>query len=75
MAQASFDDAMLRLLCPTCGYEARKSLGWLKSNAEFACVGCGNSVPLDNEEFRTGLNRAETAVAELRYRMSRTRMQ
>lgn len=61
----NLDAQSVDIPCPQCGQKTAKSVGWLKTQSEFACAGCGQTIHVAAEEFRAGIKSVEDALARL----------
>ena len=34
----------LDIACPQCGQKTKKPIGWLKTNPQLTCLGCGTAI-------------------------------
>lgn len=60
-----FDTASIDIPCPGCGHKTAQKFGWLKTHDQFTCAGCGNTVTVETEQFRSALKRVDKAIADL----------
>lgn len=58
------DHADLPIPCPECGHETSQKIGWLKTNDQFPCAGCGKSITLDSAEFLRELQGVEKTLEQ-----------
>lgn len=65
MAKGVLDDAMIGIPCPECGQKTEKSIGWLKTNKEFACLGCGRAIKIDADAAIREIKEVDKAVNDL----------
>jgi len=59
-----FDKQSLGIPCPSCGHETKKSVGWIKLNDHFECVGCGQNVHLQRDKLLRDIKKVEKSLAE-----------
>ncbi len=71
MAKSILDSAEIGVPCPGCGHETKKSVGWLRSHDELVCSGCGETIRLDDEGFRAGLDSADKAMGDFKRNLAR----
>jgi predicted RNA-binding Zn-ribbon protein involved in translation (DUF1610 family) len=45
------DTESMEFVCPRCGYQLRKTIGWLKTHNHYVCL-CGTEILLNTDEFR-----------------------
>jgi transposase-like protein len=64
------DDVKI-IRCSYCGYENRKTLGWIHSHRTFQCAGCGDEFSLQNNKIRQALDAAATAFEDVRQNLRR----
>lgn len=50
------------VLCPNCGHETKKQIGWLKENFSFRCAVCDTNLWFHKEAFIQMLDQARRAV-------------
>ncbi|MDE2229363.1 MAG: hypothetical protein KGL11_10035 [Alphaproteobacteria bacterium] len=60
-----FDGQSLTIKCPACGHSHQKTIAWLKTNDNLACV-CGKSIHLDKKGFDGPLKNAEDAITDFK---------
>ena len=57
------DDAYeIPIICPECGYEMKKKVGWLKNNMRFRCERCSTNLWTHEETLADVLDKAEGAL-------------
>ena len=67
-----FDAEDVKIIrCSYCGYENRKTLGWIHSHRTFQCAGCGDEFRLHNNKIRQVLDAAATAFEDIRQNLRR----
>ena len=59
------DSIETELSCKNCGYESKKSFGWLQNNSDFTCPSCGTLNTIDTEEFRRKIASAKASLGSL----------
>ena len=59
-----FDHSELTLACPNCGHQVQKSIGWLKRNDQFVCLGCRETVSLETDDLFRELKESARLVEE-----------
>ncbi|UGA37919.1 hypothetical protein JOS77_28940 [Chromobacterium haemolyticum] len=50
-----FNSHELTFNCPSCGQEFSETVGRLRQNPNFPCVGCGASITIEADELDTAL--------------------
>ena len=66
------DDVKI-IRCSYCGYENRKTLGWIHSHKTFQCAGCGDEFSFHTNKIRQALDAAATAFEDVRQNLRRIR--
>lgn len=60
-----FEDKSVSIPCPKCGHKTDQTIGWLKRHDHFTCSGCGSSIKLDSNQFRTGISDVENSIRDM----------
>lgn len=60
-----FDSQSVAVKCPRCGHNHSKTVAWLKTHDDIACV-CGANIHVDLEGFRGPLKSAEKSLDDFR---------
>ena len=66
----TFDNQSISIPCPKCGHKTDKTVGWLKTNSQFACR-CGERVNVDASQFRREIAKADRALDDFRRQLGR----
>jgi transcription elongation factor Elf1 len=56
------DDKEISFKCPKCSHQLKKTVGWLKANADMICEGCGVTIKLNTEQLARGAEDAQKAL-------------
>ncbi len=67
-----FDGLEIPIPCPECEHTTPKKVGWLKSNNQFPCPGCGKTITLKSEELIGGLADFEKEMEKFGRDISKT---
>jgi DNA-directed RNA polymerase subunit RPC12/RpoP len=52
----SLDEGEIKIRCPHCGYETRKTLAWARGRTKHQCAGCGDEFRLHKTKLRKALD-------------------
>lgn len=55
----------IRIPCPSCGYETKRSIAWIKANDHFACAECNRTINLGRPQLLAGVEVSNDQVAEM----------
>ncbi len=73
MAKSIIDKAEIGIRCPSCGYEIKKQIGWLRTHKDMACTACGSAISLETEQFKASIQRANKALDDFRRKLFKKR--
>jgi transcription elongation factor Elf1 len=59
------DGAEIGIPCPGCGHNTKKSIGWLKTQNQLTCGGCGKVIELESSNFRQGMREVDASIKKL----------
>ena len=62
----NLDKHELDIACPQCGQKTKKPIGWLKTNPQLTCLGCGTAILINADQLRTGIDGVQKAIDNLR---------
>ncbi|MEA3641875.1 MAG: hypothetical protein VBE63_18340 [Lamprobacter sp.] len=60
-----FDTTEIEIPCENCCRKIKKSIGWIKSHRQLTC-GCGATIILDTNQFKTEIAKVERSLADLK---------
>jgi transcription elongation factor Elf1 len=64
-----FDDQFIDFECAKCGHKLKVQVGSLRDSPDVVCLGCGQTIHLDANQFREDLGRADKAIDNLKKRI------
>lgn len=70
MPKGIFDDAEIEIPCPKCGYKTKQTIGRLRDQAQFECVGCGTTIKPSTRQFDSALNKVDQSIDDLRRQLA-----
>lgn len=60
-----FDHHSLNITCPQCGHETPETIGRLKTNPQLTCGGCGNTITIQADNLKAGIDSVQKQLADL----------
>ena len=66
------DGGEVPITCPNCHEETQKTVAWLKEHDLFLCPACGVASPLETDQLRGEIVKAENSLDKFRRDVSQT---
>ncbi len=60
------DNVETTLKCPKCGFENKKTLGWLQHNNKFTCADCPEIITLEQRQASREIGKVNDMLAEIK---------
>lgn len=67
----NLDKHELDIACPKCGKKTKKPIGWLNTNPQITCSGCGSVIQISADKLRAGVQSAQKAIDSFRASIKR----